>query len=335
MRIAHVPRLPVLAVLVMPSGGIAAQAQEDPFQLVLPIACDVGSTCLVQHLVDRDPGPGVRDYTCGTLTNDGHNGVDFRLPSLAAMRGGVDVLAAADGTVAAVRDAMPDRSVRETGPAAVAGTECGNGVRITHNDGWETQYCHMAEGSVRVSPGQTVAAGEGIGRVGLSGQTEFPHLHFTVRRGGEVTDPFSTDGGYHLCDQGQSIWAPDVLAQLGYRAPAILNTGFADRPVAMEAIEAGITGLQQPTPASPALVAFARAIGLAAGDVERLVIRSPEGAILVEDTSAPLERSKAQMMKFVGKRRPTDGFPKGTYTATYSIMRQGRVVTEQAFRVTL
>ncbi|MDQ3558421.1 MAG: M23 family metallopeptidase, partial [Pseudomonadota bacterium] len=200
MRMARVSRLAILAFLAVLSGGVAAQAQESAFQLVLPIACDIGRTCLVQHLVDRDPGPGARDYMCGTLTNDGHDGVDFRLPSLAAMRAGVDVLAAADGTVAAIRDGTPDRSVRETGLEAVAGTECGNGVRITHGNGWETQYCHMAQGSIQVSPGDPVLAGATIGRVGLSGQTEFPHLHLTVRRDGEVIDPFAAEGDDQSCD---------------------------------------------------------------------------------------------------------------------------------------
>jgi len=203
---ARVSRLAILAFLAVLSGGVAAQAQESAFQLVLPIACDIGRTCLVQHLVDRDPGPGARDYMCGTLTNDGHNGVDFRVPGLASMRAGVDVLTAA---------------------------------------------------------------------------------------------------------------------------------AFADHPVTMEEIEAGTAGLQQLTAVSPALVAFARAIGLSAGDTESMTIRGPDGAVLVKDDSAPLDRSKAQMMKFVGKRRPADGWPKGAYTATYSILREGRVVTEQTFDVTL
>ncbi len=184
-------------------------------------------------------------------------------------------------------------------------------------------------------PGATVAAGETIGRVGLSGETEFPHLHFTVRHDGNVTDPFSADGTDRSCDAGQSLWAGELQAQLSYRAPAILNTGFAPGPVTMETIEAGTAGLEPLTSNSPALVAFARAIGLEAGAVERMLIRGPDGSILAEHASDPLDRSKAQMMKFVGKRRPPGGWPKGTYTATYSILRAGRIVAEQEFRVTI
>src|SRR5262249_14978919 len=62
-----------------------------------PIDCEIGRTCFVQNYVDHDPSPGAKDYQCGTLTYDGHNGTDFRLPTLAAQRSGVNVLAAAEG----------------------------------------------------------------------------------------------------------------------------------------------------------------------------------------------------------------------------------------------
>lgn len=67
--------------------------------LIPPIDCDIVSDCHIQQYVDRDPGPGWRDFTCGGLAYDGHKGTDFALPSLARMTEGVDVLAAAPGTV--------------------------------------------------------------------------------------------------------------------------------------------------------------------------------------------------------------------------------------------
>ena len=328
-------RLPVMSLLVALSCAAPAGAGEGALELLLPIACEIGRTCFVQHLVDRDGGPGVRDYSCGTLTYDGHDGVDFRLPSLASMRAGVDVLAAADGTVAAIRDGVPDRSVGATGTSEVTGIECGNGMRITHRDGWETQYCHLEMGSIEVGRGKIVSAGERLGRVGLSGLTEFPHLHFTVRRNGQVVDPFSADGMDASCEARLALWAPGIRAQLRYRAPLIVNHGFAAGPVTMAAIEDGTAGVEQLTASSPALVAFGRAIGLRAGDIEKIVIRGPDGGIVAEHASDPLERSKAQMMKFVGKRRPPGGWSKGTYTANYSISRDGRILEEQEFSVTL
>ena len=80
-------------------------------ELGLPIDCDVGRDCVIQHYVDHDSSSKARDYRCGTLTYDGHNGTDFRLPNLAARRAGVSVLAAADGQIVRRRDGMPDISV--------------------------------------------------------------------------------------------------------------------------------------------------------------------------------------------------------------------------------
>jgi D-3-phosphoglycerate dehydrogenase len=57
---------------------------------------------------------------------------------------------------------MPDTGLR----GEIAGRECGNGVVIAHEDGWETQYCHMRRGSVAVQPGERVARGQTLGLVG-------------------------------------------------------------------------------------------------------------------------------------------------------------------------
>jgi len=74
---------------------LAAPAAAGSFLLNPPVDCTLGETCFIQNFVDRDPGPGAADFTCGPMTYDGHKGTDFALPSLAAMRQGVDVLAAA------------------------------------------------------------------------------------------------------------------------------------------------------------------------------------------------------------------------------------------------
>src|SRR5689334_24736349 len=122
-----------LAALAAPAAHLRAEG-EGP-RLALPIACEVGRTCEVQHYVDRDPGPGVLDYRCGHRTYDKHNGVDIRLLDMAAQRRGVNVLAAAAGRVARLRDGKPDVSVRAAGAPSVSGQECGNGVVIDHGEG--------------------------------------------------------------------------------------------------------------------------------------------------------------------------------------------------------
>lgn len=313
----------------------AVSATEPRFEL--PIDCEPGLTCVVQNYVDRDAGPGARDFACGAMTYDGHDGVDFRLPSLEAQRRGVEVRAALGGVVRGIRDGMADVAV--TGgskPPEIQGRECGNGVVVTHADGWETQYCHMAKGSVRVRTGQTVETGTVLGRVGLSGNTAFPHLHVTIRRGGKPVDPFALDAGDERCGAGRTAWTDKVAAALAYRSPHVLNAGFAAGPVEMEAIEDGRPErLGDPSPAAPGLVAYARAIGLRAGDRLVLDVIGPDGTPFARNATDPLDRPKAQHMLFTGRKRPPGGWTAGVYKATFWIERDGRRITEHAFSTTL
>src|SRR5262245_24798549 len=152
-RYRHMP-ITALFVLVLTSGPAVA------LELGVPIACELGKDCFLQQYVDRDPGPGIKDYACGAVTYDGHKGTDIRVRTTADVQKHVAVLAAASGIVIGVRDGMRDHLVRtQEDRAAVADHECGNGVRIDHGDGWQTQYCHLRQASVRVNKGQQIAAG--------------------------------------------------------------------------------------------------------------------------------------------------------------------------------
>jgi murein DD-endopeptidase MepM/ murein hydrolase activator NlpD len=173
--------------LILPSAALAQT-------LGLPIDCVLGDTCYIQQYVDHDSTAATSDFTCGTLSYDGHDGTDFALPTLADQAAGVDVLAVAPGTIAGARDGEPDILQGTPGAPDVTDRECGNGVLIDHTDGLQTQYCHMAQGSIRVRTGDTVVTGTVLGQVGLSGQTQFPHVHLTVRQDGVEVDPFDPDG---------------------------------------------------------------------------------------------------------------------------------------------
>jgi len=310
----------------------AAQAEAPRF--TFPADCELGRTCFVQNHVDHDPSPEARDFACGTLTYDGHNGTDIRVPTLRAQQAGVDVLAAADGRVARRRDGVPDVSVRTAGRAAVQGAECGNGVVIDHGNGWETQYCHMAQGSLRVRPGDPVKAGQPLGRIGLSGLTEYPHLHFTARLQGQIVDPFAFEAPPGTCSAGKSLW-DKIPPALAYQPGAVLNAGFAPGPVTMEAIESGDAALATPGPDSPALVAYVRAIGLKAGDVQKLTLTDPAGRVLAESPGQALDRPKAQVMLFTGVRKPAAGWASGRYRARYTVLRGEKIVLEKDLELTM
>jgi hypothetical protein len=307
-----------------------ASAQE--IRLEFPVACTIGENCFVQNYVDRDPSPqAAADYQCGTLSYDGHNGTDIRLTTLAAQRVGVDVLAAADGVVARIRDGVSDVSVRTIGPEAVHGQECGNAAVIQHQNGFESQYCHMANGSMRVRPGERVTAGQPIGQIGLSGLTEYPHLHFTLRHQGQVVDPFAFGAQSGSCGGGQSLWAAATAAKLNYRATTMLNVGFSTAPVTMNMVEEGEAGRDPPRRDSPALIAFVRAIGLQKGDVQRLKITGPGREVVVDHSEPPLTGHRAQSLLFAGRRMPANGWGAGYYRASYTVIRRGETVLTRDF----
>jgi murein DD-endopeptidase MepM/ murein hydrolase activator NlpD len=63
----------------------------------------------------------------------------------------------------------------------------GNMVEIDHGGGLATRYAHLS--AVDVTPGQQLAPGAIIGRVGSTGRSTGPHLHYEVRIDGEAVDP--------------------------------------------------------------------------------------------------------------------------------------------------
>ena len=329
-------RLLPLALLLLPLGLGAAPPVADAPVLRLPLQCTLGRNCWVQNYVDDDPGPGVRDAGCGARSYPAHSGTDFRLASLAAQAEGMKVLAAAAGTVLRLRDGVPDHAPADRVAATRAGQECGNGVVVGHPGGWETQYCHMAQGSLAVREGQSVAAGAVLGEVGMSGDTEFPHLHLSVRQGTTMVDPFAYGARAGQCPGGRSLWAADQRGALAYRRGEIVNAGFATvPPTAASVEESGDTPEPRPSRDAPALIAFVRAIGLERGDVATLSLSGLGGAPIASLTLPPLDRDKATWLALAGRRRPAAGWPAGRYTARYAVLRAGKPILTRSFETAL
>lgn len=307
------------ACFLMP---LAAQAGD--FTLGLPIACTPGRDCWIANYFDRDSAPGVKDIGCGARTYDGHDGTDFALRDLKAMGAGVEVVAAASGRVKAARDGVTDVNVKIGGRQSVAGKECGNGVVVEHGGGWETQYCHMRKGSVAVRPGQEVAAGEKLGLVGLSGFTEFPHAHLTVRKDGVAVDPFDGHRADGTCGASDApLWRPELRAAVVYEPMVLFASGLAGVVPSQAAGERGDLDGTDLSPLAPVLALWVRAFGIEPGDELTLRVTGPDGKAVLESTQKA-DKRQAAWFAFTARKRPSDGaWPKGAYRGEATLVRGG------------
>ena len=104
----------------------------------------------------KDPLLGVRAH---------HSGMDFRAPVGSPAR------------------------VTAAGVVSKAGWNGGYGrmVEVDHGNGFSTRYAHLSKIDVKV--GEKLAIGDVVGKVGSSGRSTGPHLHYEIRRDGDALDP--------------------------------------------------------------------------------------------------------------------------------------------------
>lgn len=111
-------------------------------------------------------------------------GVDLQKTTHADWIGyGAEVLAVADGTVVSARDGEAEHPPLTAQPEPKSLTTndlFGNYVVIEIGSHAFAGYAHLARGSVQVKAGDRVRAGQVIGRLGQSGNSAAPHLHFQL-----------------------------------------------------------------------------------------------------------------------------------------------------------
>jgi len=90
---------------------------------------------------------------------------------------GQKVIAPADGTIVVAEDGVEDNRLGEVNTLK----NWGNTVIIKHADGLCTKLCHLQKDSIVVKVGDTVHCNQIVGKVGNSGRSPYPHLHFQVQ----------------------------------------------------------------------------------------------------------------------------------------------------------
>lgn len=135
---------------------------------------------------------GYRSSPTGGYSSEFHTGLDFAAPTGSYIRNWWS------GRVISVSD----------------NTACGTSVRV-QSGSWVHVYCHMkgyvakdsqgpyvVDGGLRIRQGQTVRAGQRIGRVGMTGRTTGPHLHWTLKYRGKLVDPAAVLRAMHRAQRG-------------------------------------------------------------------------------------------------------------------------------------
>ncbi|SCG64023.1 M23 family metallopeptidase [Micromonospora humi] len=150
-------------------------------------ALAAGAAVVVPLLSPPGPRPAFQlPVACGETwrlsTYPGHDDYDVDLYPTTGAAWGRPVLASAAGTVdvAGINGSLGGRTPQD--PDGPKGRGGGYWVTIDHGGKWQTQYLHLLEPPL-VTAGQRVARGEQLGRVGSTGNSGAPHLHYEQRRG--------------------------------------------------------------------------------------------------------------------------------------------------------
>jgi len=181
-----------------------------------PQAGVIGQDLYFANSVDLDPAAGsTLDPWCGHRTYDTHTGDDVIIRSFREEAIGVPIFSATDGTVSEVQDGFYDWNY------GTQTTPFDNHVDITAPDGRIMVYGHLRHG-LTLKRGRRVRAGQQIGWNGSSGNSSWPHLHFT-----EIVDDQVREAFAGPCRPGAS----DFAAQPQLRAtPYLRNAALSAKP---------------------------------------------------------------------------------------------------------
>lgn len=335
----------LFAIFCSYAQGVQAQNSASPLIKItktptfgLPIDCEIGKDCWVMNYVDMIPDDDKKtDPACQARTYDGHKGTDFMILDEATMKKGVNVIAPLDGVVSKVRDGEIDRFPTDEDLKIIKDNrkECGNAVLMDHGDGVQTIYCHMKENSIRVKSDQKLKKGDVIGQVGLSGFTQFPHLHFGIIKDNKIIDPFTGLNNTQNCGTRKNVlWNEDV--DLSYTPVLIHGVGFSDDIPDLKNIERNADSPSALNLTSDLMAFWVTLLGVQDGDQINIEIRDPNNKIFAARDIIQ-DKTRARQFYYTGRRTNKTPLIEGVYTGTVKISRdfKGQIISEEKFSAVL
>jgi hypothetical protein len=150
--------------------------------------------------------------------SDVHNYTDY----------GVDVLATTNGKIVSTLDTLDDQkpgTLPDTSTLNLENVD-GNHVVLEIGEGLYAMYAHLQKGSLQVKPGDLVKRGQVLAKLGNTGNTSAPHLHFQIMGGASplgsngvpyIFDVFTLEGQvseaqYEAAPGVEGVWNQGMLA---------------------------------------------------------------------------------------------------------------------------
>lgn len=170
-----------------------------------------------------------------------------------------------------------------------------------------------------VAVGDQVQAGDPLGQVGLSGETQFPHVHLNLFRDGAAIDPFDGQPVTQVCGEGgASLWED---ASVGYEPLALLSAELGGSVPDQDQVWLG--GADQGLSVNAqAMVLTGKALGARAGDRWRFQIWAPDGAVFYDGTSE-IDKDQQFVFRYGGRKAPDGGLVPGQWRGTITVTRNG------------
>lgn len=307
-------RLNAFIIFIQLFYGNALFASPNTIQFRLPIKCELNKTCWIARYMNLGTPENPKDYNGGRLTDTNHNGVDFALQDLKQLNDGVEVLAAADGVVIDVRADQIDEAITAQTRWKVAGIECGNGVTIDHGNDLKTRYCHMKHQSLRVKVGEKVKAGQPLGLVGLSGLSEYPHLHLTTIYQGKKIDPFMgiPPSNKENPPKPHPLWDEATMALMPYGGGKIYNMAVTSEEPDLHKLRAGQYRSQGPLTNPLKLAGSIELFALSQGDKVTINLLDPTHKEIFKK-SVTIPKYEARAFIYAGLKKPAEGWKTGSW----------------------
>jgi len=250
--------------------GYATVAASGQGNFVLPIEGTYGVDYILVNYVDWGLGNDAYDNHCLDKTYKGHQGTDFVIKHFSSMDAGVNVLAVDTGIVIAVNDGLFDREKQSD-----TAKKLGNYIAVAHNNKLYTYYGHLKNGSINVQIGDTLLPGSVIAKVGSSGNSSDPHLHFELWYDSSYyIDPFKGP-----CGNQNSYWKSTIPFDSSFFT---WDYGMANFPLNLDTLKEGLEAIDTFYAQDSAISFWSLHAGLRTGDSLKIKWFDPAGNLWFE-----------------------------------------------------